>query len=388
VSLDQLANRDADYVVLAFAPYFLPGVKGGGPIRALSEILASLPESVSVHLVTSDRDLGDTEPYPGLESRVRPFGRHKIFYWNRTSLRSWWQVLRLSRASHYDVLFLNSFWSPQFTMFPWLLQQMRVIRSNTVLLAPRGELSPGALSLKRIKKGFALAAWGRLLSGTKLRWQVSNEVEESQVRRIFPTARTILQQDSCGPAPQDLVKSGATPRFVFISRISRMKNLRFLLEAVSSCDSPVTLDIYGPLEDIGYWNECLAIMGDLPRHIEAAYRGTLTMEQVQHRFSEYDTFLFPTLGENFGFVVPESLSAGCPVLSSPNTPWTSLLELGCGKVLPLSNTSAWTREIDRLARLPPHKHTENKRRALRTYSAWRQSQTMTSALELALWGSE
>ena len=373
--------------MLTFSPCFLPGMKGGGPIRALVEILESAPDHVTVYLVTADRDLGDTQPYPGLASRVTSYGRHKVYYWDRTSPESWLRLCRLLRAREFDSLFLNSLWSPQFTMLPWVLRQARVIRSRAVLIAPRGELSPGALGLKHRKKRLALATWGRLVRRTDPLWQVSTDLEESHVRGAFPTARVIVQPDSRGPVPQDLVESETGAKFVFVSRISPMKNLTFLLQALRGCTAPLTLDIVGPLEDPEHWADCRRVMDNLPDHISVSYAGTVPMEDVVARFGEYDAFLFPTLGENFGFVVPESLSAGCPVIASPHTPWTSLLARGCGLVLPLSGTAEWSKEIDRWARLSSAERTAKKRLALQTYSHWHHSQTMTSALERGLTSS-
>lgn len=373
--------------VLAFAPYFLPGIKGGGPIRALVEILESVPDNVTIYLVTSDRDLGDTRSYPGLASRVASYGRHKVYYWDRSSRTSWLRLLRLVRARRFRILFLNSLWSPQFTMLPWVLRQARVIRSEMVLIAPRGELSPGALGLKSRKKRLALATWGRLLRGTHPFWQVSNDLEASHVRDVFPNARIIAQPDSRGPVPQDVVESRTSPRFVFVSRISPKKNLTFLLEALAGCTTPLTLDLLGPIEDPEHWADCQRVIDDLPDHISVSYAGLVPMEDVVTRLGQYDAFLFPTLGENFGFVIPESLAAGCPVMSSPHTPWTSLLAQGCGFVLPLSSTGEWSTEIDRWARLSSVERTAKKRQALETYSRWHRSQTMTSALEQVLTSS-
>jgi glycosyltransferase involved in cell wall biosynthesis len=39
---------------------------------------------------------------------------------------------------------------------------------------------------------------------------------------------------------------------------------------------------------------------------------------------EYDFFVLPTIGENFGYVFLEALAAGCPLITSDRTPWTTL----------------------------------------------------------------
>lgn len=50
-------------------------------------------------------------------------------------------------------------------------------------------------------------------------------------------------------------------------------------------------------------------------------------------FSQATAFLFPTLGENFGHVIAEALSVGCPVFVTANTPWTELIQRGAGKII-------------------------------------------------------
>ena len=46
-------------------------------------------------------------------------------------------------------------------------------------------------------------------------------------------------------------------------------------------------------------------------------------------------FLFPTLGENYGHVIQETLSAGCVALISDQTPWQDLEASGVGASIPL-----------------------------------------------------
>ena len=52
-----------------------------------------------------------------------------------------------------DLVYLNSVFSPLFTMLPLLSQRLRLIPCRPILLAPRGELAPGALAIKPLKKG-------------------------------------------------------------------------------------------------------------------------------------------------------------------------------------------------------------------------------------------
>ncbi len=104
--------------------------------------------------------------------------------------------------------------------------------------------------------------------------------------------------------------------------------------------------MYGPAEDPAYWAECQSAAAALPRHVSFSYKGTLQAQQVAQKFAEYDLFLFPTLGENFGHVIAEALSAGLPVLLSNNTPWRDLEAKELGWDLALGQTEGFVRCIE------------------------------------------
>ena len=57
--------------------------------------------------------------------------------------------------------------------------------------------------------------------------------------------------------------------------------------------------------------------------------------------SQYDLFLLPTRGENYGHVIAEALAAGCPVAVSDRTPWGKIEEEGAGWVVPLDDERRW-----------------------------------------------
>jgi glycosyltransferase involved in cell wall biosynthesis len=89
------------------------------------------------------------------------------------------------------------------------------------------------------------------------------------------------------------------------------------------------------MEDKDYWSECQKVIETLPCNIRVQYHGTISHEQVYKAFSENNLFFFPTLGENYGHVILESLAAGCPVLISDQTPWRDLEKQHVGWDFPL-----------------------------------------------------
>ena len=102
--------------VLAFTDTFAPGYKAGGPVKSMMQILKNLPDSVKVTLVTSDRDFGDSVPYDGLSGRVVHRGPHDVYYMNRRNPQHWMALLLWARRNPVDLIYVNSLWSPFFTV--------------------------------------------------------------------------------------------------------------------------------------------------------------------------------------------------------------------------------------------------------------------------------
>jgi len=66
---NQTKPGDPTFRVLATVAVFEPEFRGGGPIRSIAGIVDTVPEGVDVSLITRDRDLGSSDPYPGLSGR-------------------------------------------------------------------------------------------------------------------------------------------------------------------------------------------------------------------------------------------------------------------------------------------------------------------------------
>ena len=88
----------------------------------------------------------------------------------------------MSNTPH-DLLYLNSFFDPIFTLRPLLAQRLRLAPDKPILIAPRGQFSRGALQLKRWKKALylALVCSFRLYKGVT--WHASSDFEASDILR-------------------------------------------------------------------------------------------------------------------------------------------------------------------------------------------------------------
>lgn len=320
---------------LVVSEHFAPGHLAGGALKSVVLIVDTAPDDWVLDVVTSDRDLGQSLPYEGLSGQTVSRGHHSVTYLAPRAVGRWFRGAR-ARGVEYDLMYLNSLFNRRFSILPLILNRFRVVRARRVLLAPRGELSPGALSLHAKRKRVALSFFKMVLHGRWLTWQASTEMEKRDILRAFPKARVLVAMDPVGlparplpPAAGDLSEL----RLVFISRISPMKNLDLAIRALADVRANVVFDIFGPIEDREYWQACLGVMESLDGNVTVRHRGPLPPEAVLSEFQHYDAFLFPTKGENFGHVISESLAASCPVICTSNTPWTDVLLDGGGWVV-------------------------------------------------------
>lgn len=352
-------------VVLTFTEYYLPGFKGGGPIRTVSNMLDELGHEIAFSLVTSDRDFGDLQTYSGVavdQWQSTPSGE---VYYASPKLNYIFKLWHIIKCFSPKILYLNSFFSLRFSILPLLLWRLSM-STGPVILGPRGEFSQGALELKSIKKN-AYVVLSKLLGlYSRIIWHASTEAEADDIRRVMGNkARIRVAVDiACPPRHVKLAsrKEGTPLRIVFLSRVSPKKNLRRAIEILQNIRCGVIFDVYGPLEDTGYWASCQIAAKELPPHVRFNYGGLLHPAQVPDILAQYDLFYFPTLGENFGHVIAEALGCGLPILISDATPWRSLHERKLGWDVSLADADQFVARIEECQRIPAIE-----------YDAWRRS---------------
>lgn len=339
--------------ILVLAPYYLPGCKAGGPIRSISNMVATLHDSFDFWIFTSDRDYGDVEPYSGVcRNAWIDMGDHKRFYADAQHVRLA-AVAAMVRQVSPDVMYANSLFDWRFSISPLLLRRWGMIpRSTAWVMAPRGECSRGAISLKRTKKRAFLSVARLAGIHRGLTWQASSPHETVDIQRevgVDPE-HIVVAPNLTEPVEEKVVpRLDATSdrlRVCFLSRITPKKNLVFAIEALTMVRTPVDFHIYGPPEDEAYTAACKEIVNRCPPHVKVTWHGHVAHEDVREALGRHDLFFFPTLGENFGHVIIESLAAGVPVLVSDQTPWRDLEQRGAGWVRSLENPQEFVDVIE------------------------------------------
>jgi glycosyltransferase involved in cell wall biosynthesis len=346
--------------VLVVADYYLPGFRAGGPVRAISNTIGRLASSADFFVVTRDRDADGTRYRDVERGRWTEGVAARVLYARRLTPAL---LERCVADTACDVIWLNSFFS-RASLSVLAYRRMGRIR-RPVLLAPRGEFSLGALSLKRGRKAIAM----RLLRWTgclrSIHWLASSRAERGDIADAIGASLVTCVPESVADVPASderwPAKSPRRLRAVFAARIAPTKNLLFLLEVLARCNGDIRLDIIGPLEDRDYWARCRVLMQRLPATVTVEYVGEATHRDLQHRLSTYDVMILPTLGENFGHIIVEAWAAGCPVLVSDRTPWRQLGAQGLGWDVSLGH-QAWTSAISECLDMDSEAHLALRRR--------------------------
>lgn len=323
-------------------------------------MVETLGDEFDFNIVTSDRDSLENEPYSDIKiDDWQQVGKANVFYASPDK-QTFSGIKRICEKLSYDVLYLNSFFCSKLSIYVLVLRRLRLISAKKVVLAPRGEFSPGALGLKSFKKRMFIFLSKVTGLHKDIIWHASTEHEREDILRavgssiaqhifIAPDIPQFVCQEAASTPPQAF---GFGPlRVVFLSRISPKKNLDFALKAMRGLRCEVVFDIYGMVDDEKHWSRCRELMVELPANVKVEYRGVVPHDQVAEVLSSYDLFFLPTLGENYGHAIAEALSQGTPVLISDQTPWRYLTKQGAGWDLPLGDESAFVQVIESLARM-------------------------------------
>jgi glycosyltransferase involved in cell wall biosynthesis len=268
---------------------------------------------------------------------------------------------RLICQADCDVLYLNSFFHPRVCAMPLALRRIGVIPHLPVIIAPRGGFSRGAMNIRGWKKTPYLLASRMLCAERNILWHATSDLEADDIGRcIGPGARIAIAPNvrSCEEISVERAepKRPGVLRLVFLSRITPKKNLLGAIRALRFIAGRISLDIYGPIGDLQYWHACEMEARRLPQNVRIDYRGTVAPADVMATLAQYDAMFLPTLGENFGHAIVESLAAGCPVIISDRTPWRNLVSSGVGWDVPLESAAGFERVLAELAAMDEPAH--------------------------------
>jgi glycosyltransferase involved in cell wall biosynthesis len=352
----RICNTSVKPRITVFTRSYPPAYLNGGPARSLHALVEALAAEFRFSVVTSASDGGPAGLMQSVDSdRWSTFGRAKIWYESRHHIRAR-TTLKLLKETEPQIMYLNSLFDYCFAVQPLLIART-IFWRVPIILAPRGELSAGALALKRRKKRAFIDAFRLLKLHESVTWHASTSQEKEDIERVFgPKTRIHVASDLRTDLFSDEVEQRLSRQapddtqggsLIFLSRIVPKKNVAAVIRAMALVKGTARLSIAGPIEDSKYWSRCLKLINDMPDSGLIRYVGTIPAGEVVTFLSRFDLFVFPTLGENFGHVVLESLAAGTPVIVGNDTPWHRIEAYGAGWVCDPTNPRAIAELIER-----------------------------------------
>lgn len=336
--------------ILIIMGRYLPGYKEGGPVRSTKNLVDQLGNEYDIRVACYDRDSGDKEQYSNI----------KLFEWNNVGNGLVYYVpekgftirVILDLAKQVDIIYM---WGCLNTYTIKILALKRIgIAKNKVVVASMGLFSPKAFRIKYLKKKIVVSMMNFMGLFRNVYWSVTSEMEKNELQQQVwaKDEKIYIAEDLPRIVNSEAIKKAKNPaelKVVWISRIAPKKNLSKAIEILEKCKASIEFTIYGPIFDEEYWKLCQNKLSNLPPNIKWEWKGNLDSEKVVETLKGYHVFLFPTLGENFGHVIQEALSAGCPCIISDQTPWQDLYEKNAGYVGALDNINGFVQELEKYA---------------------------------------
>jgi glycosyltransferase involved in cell wall biosynthesis len=210
----------------------------------------------------------------------------------------------------------------------WVAKKYKI----PLIVSPRG-----ALSKKAMKTGFSLIKiifWNLFQKKSLLSaacFHATSEGEYRDIRRMgFKQPISII---SNGVDVQKKTRETKKPYKVllFLGRIHPIKGVENLLHAwvrVQNKFPGWKLRIAGP-GDKKYVDK-IAFLSDSLMAKRVDFLGPVYGKDKWEAYKAANVYILPSFSENFGMTIAESLSAGVPVITSKDTPWSGLIEKGAG----------------------------------------------------------
>lgn len=329
---------------------YLPGYKDGGPVRSTKNLVDQFGKEYNIRVTAYDRDVGDTEQYPGI----------KLYSWNKVGNGLVYYVpenkftykVLMELSKQVDIVYLWGCFN-KYTIKVLILKRLGLI-SNRVVVAGMGLFSPMAFQIKYLKKKTVVTLMNMAGLFKNIYWSATSDMEVNEIKKQVwaRDEQFFIAEDLPRAVDENFIpkqKGKGELKVVWISRITPKKNLIAAIKILQQVNKNIIFTIYGPVFDQEYWNECKVELDKLPENIRWIYKGNIDSENVVEKLKRHHIFLFPTLGENYGHVIQEALSAGCPCILSDQTPWDDLEDSSAGYVYTLNHEIDFINAIDKYA---------------------------------------
>lgn len=324
--------------------WFYPDYSAGGPVRSCINLIEQTKKDINWFVLTSNttyetKQINETLP---VKSWIKmPFGGQVMYVSaleNRTFLK------QVFKEKKWKSIYVNSIYSAFFGF--QAVSMAKQLRLNTIV-CPRGMLAAGSVKQKWWLKIPFLKVSKALGWYNQVTWHATNSTEAENINRWYKNAKITIIANVVGKptnVKRQTPKGQNALRVLCVSRIAPEKNVLFIIERLASLALVnVTLTLVGSVYNDKYANQIKLLAAK--HHIIIDWKGHLDPADIEKSLLDYDLFMLPTLGENYGHAIVEALRAGLPVLISDNTPWSQVEESQAGFAISLHDKEQFERVI-------------------------------------------
>lgn len=345
--------------IVIFIDGYLPAQKYGGPVTSIVNLVDNLKEKYNFYIISNEHDLNEKTRLKGIAKGWNDVRGAKVLYINEKEYTKS-NFIDFLKGINISLIYLSSVFSYKMN-FPAI--SVAKFMNIPVLLAPRGEICEGAMKNKGLKKSVFLRSINILGVFNEIYFHTTSTDEIEGVKKYFksPYKRTFLLPNLHGLKieKKNLHKEPGEIKVLFISRIQEKKNLLYAIDVISKLSGKkIIFDIYGPIEQPDYWKKCEDLIEKVNKSIEIKYKGTLTPQESKEVYQNYNCFIFPTLSENYGHVIAESLLSSCPcIISKGTTPWDDVNGNG-GFAISLNKKDEFVRALNSIVDMDSYQYQE------------------------------
>jgi len=332
--------------ILIYTDWFPPAFKAGGPIQSIYQLTQLLKEYYEVYVITTTEDLNDSiENQLPIKNQFVTFNGVQVNYLN-SSHRSISHLKRFSEVIQPQFFFFNGLFNRYF--YKYLLFHFIRKTNESSIISLRGMLKPSALVKKERKKKIYIRILRWLVKNKKITFHCTSKEEERDLITNFGENQKLVVLPNIPFLSQNRITQEKSDKLklVYAARIHPIKNLHYLISALSQVKSSLKFSIIGVIDDKDYWLECKKQLNQLPKHIEVEVLGDMSHHDLMNNLPNHNAYILPTLGENFGHSIFEAFAAGLPVIISDQTPWRDLEAQKVGFDIPLTRSEHFIRAIE------------------------------------------
>ena len=321
--------------------------EASGPSYSVPALCRALGTAgAEVTLMTQSLSAAETplEPSPGFKHLLYPERGWPTQLHPSPAMRD----ALVTASSAADVIHNHSIW-----LLPNVYAGRAARRTGTPLVhAPRGTLSPAALSRSRLQKAafWHMAQRGAFHQASLYHATASKEYQE--LRDFGVTKPVAVLPNGIDLPDTERPARGELRTVLYLGRIHPIKGLDLLLDSWADLPPQTRagwqLRFVGPDEDA--YARALQEKAELAGLTDVTFAGAAYGAQKTAEFLQADLYVLPTKTENFGMTVAEALSAGTPVITTRGAPWAGLESEGCGWWIERSKPELMTALSDALTK--------------------------------------